>query len=80
MNSAALAFGRVVRRLRQERGLSIEELAHAAGRHTTYISLIERGRLKAGPTISTIFDIAQALDIPAPDLIRECERDGLRES
>jgi ribosome-binding protein aMBF1 (putative translation factor) len=77
MNSAVLAFGKAVRRLRQERGLSIEDLAGAAGRQTTYISAIERGRLKAGPTISAIFDVARALEISPPDLIQECERDGL---
>ena len=51
--SVAVAFGRVLRELRQERGLSQEALALEADLQRNYISLIERGVNQ--PTITTIF-------------------------
>jgi transcriptional regulator with XRE-family HTH domain len=60
-------FGDELRRLRKKRGLSQEALAHACGRHRTYVSLLERG--KKSPTLRTLFMIASALDIPPTGLI-----------
>jgi transcriptional regulator with XRE-family HTH domain len=37
-------LGRAIRRLREQRSLSIEALAAAADMHPTYLSGIERGR------------------------------------
>jgi AraC-like DNA-binding protein len=36
-------LGQAIRRLRQADDLTIEDLAHAAGMHPTYLSGIERG-------------------------------------
>jgi transcriptional regulator with XRE-family HTH domain len=54
------AFGKVLRALRAERGLSQEALALEAGIQRNYVSLIERGINQ--PTITTIFKLASALD------------------
>ncbi len=46
------AFGRVVRVRREAKGLSQEKLAERAGIHRTYISSIERGRVRLGLDIA----------------------------
>lgn len=53
------AFGRVMRSIRRQRGLSQEALSFACERHRTYVSLIERG--ENSPSLRTLFRIAAAL-------------------
>jgi len=65
-------FGQVVRKHRQIKGLSQEELADLAALHRTYISEIERG-LKA-VSLASLLRIAQALNVPAHMLMREAEQ------
>lgn len=67
-------FARVLRRRRHELDLSQEELGHRAGLTMRYISLLECN--KRQPTISTLFSLSQALNVPLSDFIREVE-DGL---
>lgn len=64
-------FGDELRRLRKKRGLSQEALAHACGRHRTYVSLLERG--KKSPTLRTIFMLASALDMSPASLVRKVD-------
>jgi transcriptional regulator with XRE-family HTH domain len=66
-----LKFGQVVRRRRQEKGLSQEQLADRCNLHRTYISEVERG-LKA-VSLMSLLRIAKALDIPAYLLVKEAE-------
>lgn len=57
-----------LRRLRQARGLSQEELAHRAGIDRTYVSSLERSVYAAG--IDVVERIAKVLDVEAADLLR----------
>ena len=56
-----------VRRFRQERGLSQEQLAFECSLHRTYISGVERGI--RNPTILVLERIATALKVPAYRLL-----------
>ncbi|TFH34171.1 MAG: helix-turn-helix domain-containing protein [Anaerolineales bacterium] len=51
-----------LRQLRTERGYSIRELARQSGLSANALSLIERGR--TSPSVSTLYKISQALDVP----------------
>ena len=63
------AFGRRLRRLRQERGLSQEQLAHIAQLDRTYVSSCEAGRRNA--TIKTVARLAEALDVDPATLVSD---------
>ncbi len=67
------AFGAVVRRRRQQLGLSQEKLAELSTLHRTYISQIERG-LKS-PSLKAMAAIAKALTVKLSVLLREMESD-----
>ena len=54
-----------IRRLRQQRGLSQEQLALKADMNPAYLGQIER-ELKC-PTIDTIYKIVRALDLSLPE-------------
>lgn len=64
-------LGKAVRRRRLRRGLSQEELAHLAGLHRTYISLLERGL--RNPSLAVIWQIAEALDTSMASIVGEVE-------
>jgi transcriptional regulator with XRE-family HTH domain len=66
------ALGRAVRRLRQERSLTIEALSGAADMHPTYLSGIERGLYN--PSWEKLGKLAAALDVPLSAIVREAER------
>jgi transcriptional regulator with XRE-family HTH domain len=65
------AFARVLMTLREERGVTQESLAFESGYHPKYISLLERG--KYNPSLTTILEIANALNISGADLVRRVE-------
>jgi transcriptional regulator with XRE-family HTH domain len=65
------AFGRVLRSLRKERGLSQEGLALEADLQRNYVSLIERGINQ--PTITTVFKLALALKVRPSEMIARVE-------
>lgn len=67
----AIEFGFRIRTLRKDRGLSQEDLAHAAGLHRTHISLIERGQRSV--RIETIEALALALRIQPGELMPDIE-------
>jgi transcriptional regulator with XRE-family HTH domain len=56
-----------LRKIRQARGLSQEELAHRAEIDRTYISSLERSVYAAG--IDVVDRLAQALGVEAADLL-----------
>ncbi|MEN6546536.1 MAG: helix-turn-helix transcriptional regulator [Armatimonadia bacterium] len=71
--SARQAFGRVIRALRHEVGISQEELAERAGLHRTYISMVERG-IKT-PTVVTLVDLARAVGMQTGELMTLFDRE-----
>ena len=63
----AVAFGRVLRRLRLEVGLTQEQLGFEADLRRTYISILELGRQQ--PTLTTILKLAKAINRSAQDVM-----------
>ena len=61
-------FGAEVRLKRLEKRTSQEELADIANVHRTYIGMIERGEKNV--TLSTMLNIANALEIKLVDLVK----------
>ncbi len=62
-------LGANVRRIRERKGWSQDMLSEVSGLHRTYISGIERG--VRNPTVTIVERIAEALDVPPPELIKE---------
>jgi len=69
----SVAFGRVIRRLRQERGLPQEKVAELADLQRKYISLLERADYQ--PKLSTVFRLAEALGYRPSELIALVEEE-----
>jgi transcriptional regulator with XRE-family HTH domain len=67
------AFGQILRRHRNLRGLFQEKLAELADLDRTYISQIERG-LKS-PSMKALIALDKALDIKAHILVCEVENE-----
>jgi transcriptional regulator with XRE-family HTH domain len=59
--------GANVKRLREAKGLSQEELAFEADMHRTYVSGIERGR--RNPTVTVVERLADALGAKTSELL-----------
>lgn len=64
-----LVLGRRVRALREERKLSQEQLAHAAGFHRAFVGFIERGERDFG--VSHIWPLSRALNVPISVLFED---------
>lgn len=60
------ALGKAIRQLRQERDMTQEALAHAAGVTVSHLSTIERGH--SNPTWATVKAIAAALEASMVEL------------
>lgn len=56
-------FGLLLKKVRKEKGLSQEQLAHDSSLDRTYISMLERGINQ--PSLSTLFVLAEKLDMKA---------------
>ena len=65
-NSPAATFATNVKRLREKRGLTMEEAAWSVGMHHTAWGRIESGERK--PTLETVFKLARALEVPPAEL------------
>jgi XRE family transcriptional regulator, regulator of sulfur utilization len=62
-------FGGVVRRRREQRGWTQEQLAEGAQISATYLGILERG--ENVPTLSVILQLASALEVHPMDFFRE---------
>jgi transcriptional regulator with XRE-family HTH domain len=76
-NKIEILIPKLIRRIRQERALSQEDLAHKAGLDRTYISAIERGVRNI--TIKSLSKILVALELDidmfSAELMYENRRD-----
>lgn len=70
---AAVAFGRVLRRLRNEAGLTQETLGFEADLRRTYISILELGQQQ--PTLTTILKLAGPLKHSAQEIVGLVEKE-----
>jgi len=68
---AVLAFGKVLRSMRQAAALTQEQLGLDADLRRTYISILELGQQQ--PSLTTIFKLAKALDCSAQQMIANVE-------
>ena len=65
-------FGPVLRRFRQEKNLSQEELAASLDISPSYISRMESDTKK--PSLEMIFRLAKALNVKAYELVKAMEK------
>jgi transcriptional regulator with XRE-family HTH domain len=63
----AIAFGRVLRDLRKQAGLTQEQLGFEAELERNYISMLERGERQ--PTLTTLVKLARPLRLKASDMV-----------
>jgi transcriptional regulator with XRE-family HTH domain len=67
------AFGIALRKLRISKELTQEQLGFEANLRRTYISSLELGEKQ--PSLSTIFRLATALEIPMSKLLKLVEKE-----
>ena len=69
----AVAFGRVLRRLRQKKGLTQEVLGLEADLRRTFVSILELGQQQ--PTLTTILKLAKVLEVKPSRILDLVERE-----
>lgn len=69
-----MEFGAKIRKLRQEKGLTLRSLAEAVGVDFSYLSKIENGKAGYLPGADTIRAIAEKLEADALDLLRMADK------
>lgn len=65
------AVGKVIQRIREDKGLSQEVVSGLADIGRTHLSAIERGTRR--PTMETFYRIANAMDVEASVLLKMIE-------
>ena len=60
--------GKNIKKIREKRGLTQEELALEAGLNRAYVGYIERGR--RNPSIETVAKIAKVLEVRLDELFK----------
>ena len=75
-SSFHLAFGRAIREIRHELGISQEELALRADIQRSYLGGIERG--ERNPSLTNIVKIARTLDVAPSEILSRAEREEPR--
>jgi transcriptional regulator with XRE-family HTH domain len=69
-----MTFGQYIKELRNQRGLTQRGLAEKAGVDFTYLSKIENDRLEHTPSIKTLQDLAQVLEIDELQLMEKANK------
>ena len=67
----AAAIGAVIRRLRIGKGWNLVQFAKRSGKTATWLGLMERG--SNTPSVATLLDLAEVLNVSAADIVREAE-------
>ena len=65
-----IQLGIAIGMLRRLRGMSQEQLAEKAGISRAHLSTIEAPNMVTGMSLDTFFNLADALDVDAADLIK----------
>jgi transcriptional regulator with XRE-family HTH domain len=65
--SVIMDIGKKIKRIRESRGISQEELASLVDMHRNHIGRIERG--ESNPKFTTVYDIAKALNINEKEIV-----------
>lgn len=66
MSELTIQFGQLVRKYRNERNMSQEQLALLCNMDRSYLGRIERGEVN--PTLEKIYELATALEIMPKEL------------
>ena len=69
--NVALVFGKVLRKMRLDAGLTQEQLALEADLRRTYISILELGQQQ--PSLTTLLKLAAALNCSAQQIVAHVE-------
>lgn len=67
------ATGKVIKRLRQKKGLTVNLLAYENDLQKSLISRLENGRNE--PKLASLWKIAEALNIRPSDFVKEIEKE-----
>lgn len=67
MSELTIQFGQLVRKYRKERSMSQEQLALLCNMDRSYLGRIERGEVN--PTLEKIYELSNALQIKASELM-----------
>lgn len=71
--ATSVAFGQRLRKLRAQRGVSQDALAHETDVHPTAIGRLERGDRE--PRLTTILRLARGLDVRPGELVDDLSAD-----
>jgi transcriptional regulator with XRE-family HTH domain len=72
ISDIAVRFGKAIRRIRRQAGISQEELAERCGLHRTYVSDVELG--KRNVSLENIERFSQSLNMSLADLFMEVDK------
>ena len=68
MSTESRQFGRNMKRIRKEKGITQGDISRALKLARSFISNIENG--KANPTLATVTRIAKVLQVPPSELLK----------